>query len=252
MMHNKDVAKNFQGEVVNTACHIVNRVYFKPRTMKTAYKLQKGRKPNVKYFKIFGRNCFILKYRENVGKFDTRSDEGISFGYLSSSKAYRVFNKKTSKVMENVNVVIDETSTSTTQKEVDQLPKSTLPLAPESDKVEEDHSPPSTPNVSQSSNNHPVEDALEPTTPPPPVGHMEREPSSRIRLNHPLEAIFGNINELNLRKRIVDKYVANFMFYSCYLSQVEPTKVEEELQDESQVEVMHDELISFLFQDQKV
>ena len=62
---------------------------------------------------------------------------------------------------------------------------------------------------------------------------MERKPSSKIRLNHPLEAIVGNINELNLRKRTVDKYVANFVFYICYLSQVEPTKVEEALQDES-------------------
>ena len=49
--------------------------------------------------------------------------------------------------MEIVNVVIDETSTATTKKEVDQLPKSTLPLAPESDKVEEDPFPSSTPSI---------------------------------------------------------------------------------------------------------
>ena len=35
------------------------------------------------------------------------------------------------------------------------------------------------------------------------------------------------------------------MSYSCYLSQVEPTKVEDALQDESWVEVMHDELPQF-------
>ena len=37
------------------------------------------------------------------------------------------------------------------------------------------------------------------------------------------------MNELILRKHIVDKCVANFVSYSCYLSQVEPTKVEEAL-----------------------
>ena len=52
----------------------------------------------------------------------------------------------------------------------------------------------------------------------------------------------GNINELTLRKHTVDKCVANFVSYSCYLSQVEPTKVEEAFQDESWVESMHDEL----------
>ena len=35
------------------------------------------------------------------------------------------------------------------------------------------------------------------------------------------------------------------MSYPCYLSQVKPTKVEEALQDESWVEVMHDELLQF-------
>ena len=51
-------------------------------------------------------------------------------------------------------------------------------------------------------------------------------------MNHHPEIIVGNTNELTLRKRIVDKYVTNFVSYSCYLSQVEPMKVEEALQDE--------------------
>ena len=53
------------------------------------------------------------------------------------------------------------------------------------------------------------------------------------------------MNELTLRKCTVDKCVANFVSYSYYLSQVEPTKVEEALQDESQVEAMHNELVQF-------
>ena len=32
MLHNKDVVRNLWGEAVNTSCHTVNRVYFKPRT----------------------------------------------------------------------------------------------------------------------------------------------------------------------------------------------------------------------------
>ena len=32
------------------------------------HELWKGRKPNVKYFRIFGSTCSILKDRENVGK----------------------------------------------------------------------------------------------------------------------------------------------------------------------------------------
>ena len=64
MLHNMDVARNLWGEAINTVCHMVNRMYFRPGTRKTPYKLWKGRKPNVKYFKIFGSTCFILKDRE--------------------------------------------------------------------------------------------------------------------------------------------------------------------------------------------
>ena len=42
MLHNKDVAKNLWGEAVNTTCHTVNKVYFRPGTKKTPYELWKG------------------------------------------------------------------------------------------------------------------------------------------------------------------------------------------------------------------
>ena len=89
LLHNKDVARNLWGEAVNTTCHTINRVYFRPDTKETSYELWKGRKPNVKYFRIFGSTYFILKDRENVGKFDSQSNEGIFLGYSSTSKAYR-------------------------------------------------------------------------------------------------------------------------------------------------------------------
>ena len=110
LLYNKNVAKHLWGEAINTACHTVNSVYFRPGTKRTPYDLWKGRKPNVKYFRIFGSTCFILKDKENVGKFDSRNDEGIFLGYSSLSKAYRVYNKKTMKVMETMNVVIDRKS----------------------------------------------------------------------------------------------------------------------------------------------
>ena len=39
MFHNKDAARNLWGEAINTACHKVNRVYFRPGTNKTPYEL---------------------------------------------------------------------------------------------------------------------------------------------------------------------------------------------------------------------
>ena len=130
MLHNKDMAKNLWREAVNTACHMVNRMYFRPDTKKTSYELWKGRKPNVKYFKIFGSTCFILKDRENVEKFDSRSDEIIFLGYSSTSKAYQVYNKRTKKVMETINVVTNEVLDFSYEKISEEVPKEILPLEP--------------------------------------------------------------------------------------------------------------------------
>ena len=85
-----------------------------------------------------------------------------------------------------------------------------------------------------------MEDSADIPTSPNSESHEEKGPSSKIKLNDPLEVSVENMNELTLRKRTVDKYVANFVSYSCYLSQVEPTKVEEALQDEIWVEAIHD------------
>jgi hypothetical protein len=37
MIHSKNLAKHFWGEAVNTACHIINKVYLQLETNKTPY-----------------------------------------------------------------------------------------------------------------------------------------------------------------------------------------------------------------------
>ena len=130
MLHNKDMARNLWGEAINTTCHTINRVYFRLGTKKTPYELWKGRKTNVKYFRIFGNTCFILKDRENVGKFDSRSDKGEFLGYSSTSKTYWVYNKRTMKVMETLNVIIDESLDFGSEKFSEEIPKEILPFEP--------------------------------------------------------------------------------------------------------------------------
>ena len=57
-----------------------------------------------------------------MGKFDSRSDKGIFLGYSFTSKAYRVYNKRIMKVMEIVNVVIDESSNSGSEDFIKEIP----------------------------------------------------------------------------------------------------------------------------------
>ena len=48
--------------------------------------------------------------KERLEKFDAKSDEAIFLHYSSSSKAFRVFNKRTLVVEESIHVVFDETN----------------------------------------------------------------------------------------------------------------------------------------------
>ncbi|XP_022867210.1 uncharacterized protein LOC111386939 [Olea europaea var. sylvestris] len=101
ILHGKGLVLHFWGEVVNTTCHIINRVYLRPKTDQTPYEILKGKKPTAKYFRVFGSKCYILHDRENLRKFESKSDEGIFLGYSRNSRAFRVYNLRTRVVMDD-------------------------------------------------------------------------------------------------------------------------------------------------------
>ena len=101
MLNEQSAPKQFWAEAVNTACYIINRAMIRPILKKTSYELLKGRKPNISHLRPFGCKCFILNNgKDNLGKFDAKSDEGILLGYSLNSKAYRIYNKRTKIVEE--------------------------------------------------------------------------------------------------------------------------------------------------------
>ena len=70
-----------------------------------------GRKPNISHLHIFGCKCFVLNNgKDNLGKFDAKSDEGIFLGYSLHSKAYRIYNKRTMTIEESIHVSFDESN----------------------------------------------------------------------------------------------------------------------------------------------
>jgi transposase InsO family protein len=85
--------EQFWPEVVNMACHAINRLYLHRLLKKTSYELLTGNKPNVSYFRVFESKCYILVKRGRHSKFAPKVVEGFLLGYDSNTKAYRVFNK---------------------------------------------------------------------------------------------------------------------------------------------------------------
>ena len=49
------------------------------------------------------------KYGDNLGKFESRTDEGIFLGYSSTKKAYKCYNLRLHKIIESENVTVGDT-----------------------------------------------------------------------------------------------------------------------------------------------
>ena len=212
MLLNKQIPQKFWGEAMSTSCHIGNRIFFRVGTKKTAYEIWNGQKPRVKYFRVFGSKCNILNGRQNLEKFDTKSDEGIFVGYFITSRACRVFNKRTKKVMESINVKIDDALTKVEIIDDGEGPSTKEPdVEVEALNIEVEGSTPvkeSTP-INPRMETRSMSRISSPLTSPevhPPISRNDKvstskKPSSRVIKNHPNSNIIRPLDEgLRLRK----------------------------------------------------
>jgi hypothetical protein len=109
MLMDSKLTDIFWTQTVHTAVHIQNRVMFRNNIDKTPYKLWKGRPANVKHFRVFGSKCYIKREDGIMGKFDSCVDKRILVGYSTIRKAYKCYNLRLNKVVESINITIDET-----------------------------------------------------------------------------------------------------------------------------------------------
>nr|GEW23910.1 hypothetical protein [Tanacetum cinerariifolium] len=65
-------------------------------------------KPDISFFHVFGALCYPKNDREDIGKLGAKGDIGFFIGYSADSCAYRVYNRRTKKIMETMNVSFDE------------------------------------------------------------------------------------------------------------------------------------------------
>ncbi|GKD24991.1 putative ribonuclease H-like domain-containing protein [Tanacetum coccineum] len=104
MLANSLLPIPFWGEVVNTACYVLNRVLVTKPQNKRPYELLIGKPPSISFMRPFGYPLTILNTLDPLGKFDGKSDEGYLLGYSTSSKAFRVYNKRTKRVIESLHI----------------------------------------------------------------------------------------------------------------------------------------------------
>nr|GFB22327.1 hypothetical protein [Tanacetum cinerariifolium] len=97
-------------EAIATACFTQNRFIIHRRFNKTPYELINGKKPDISFLHVFEALCFPKNDREDIRKLGAKGDIGFFIGYIADSCAYRIFNRRTKKIMETMNVSFDKLS----------------------------------------------------------------------------------------------------------------------------------------------
>ncbi|KAJ9548149.1 hypothetical protein OSB04_020692 [Centaurea solstitialis] len=248
----------FWAEAVNSACYTQNRSLIVKRFKKTAYELFRERKPNISYFHIFGCNCYIKNDRDNLGKFDAKADDGFLVGYSTVSKAYRVFNKRRKTLEETIHVKFDEidpfssTPSLTNSDDIDQWANSyfqeDIPSTSGSVEVVQDADNPlqlnDVPEPSILSAAEPIQviaDKSTSSTNAEPLQAIPQPPALRWMKDHPIDQVLGDPST-GVKTR---QQSCNHCLYVSFLSEHEPTKVDETLADPSWVSAMQEELAKF-------
>nr|GEZ68210.1 retrovirus-related Pol polyprotein from transposon TNT 1-94 [Tanacetum cinerariifolium] len=242
-------------EAITTACFTQNSSIIHKHFDKTPYELMNKRKTNIKFFRVFRFRCYLLNDYEDVGKLKAKGDIEVFVGYSKESAAFRIYNKRTRKIYESMNVNFDEIS---------EMASKQFSLEPGLSNLNETgkSSNPSVSQVSETSKNY-LEDLFQKiydeyfgaskimkssttiveTSINEEVFHevlesFQRE-SSSSSLNddlqkspeetkyHPLHKIIGD-SKSSVRTR---GQLANSCLFSCLLSSIEPANVAEALRD---------------------
>jgi len=174
---------------------ILNKTNVRVNNTQTPHELWYGETPSVNHFKIFGSKCYIKNNDEHLGKFEPRADEGILLGYSPHSKSYICYNKRLGRIVDSINVVVDE--------------EANIPRQVNYENIEEDEEEPQ-----EATEEH--------------IRIEEKTPSRYVQKNHPESQILGQ-KEAGIQTR---RTIAKASSYLALLSSTEPQNVKEACKDE--------------------
>nr|GFC82387.1 retrovirus-related Pol polyprotein from transposon TNT 1-94 [Tanacetum cinerariifolium] len=95
-------------EAVATTCFTQNRSIIRLRHGKTPYELLHSKLPDLLFFHVFSALCYPTNDNDNLGKLQPKADIGIFISYAPSKKAFRIYNRRTRRIVETIHVDFDE------------------------------------------------------------------------------------------------------------------------------------------------
>nr|GFA43390.1 hypothetical protein [Tanacetum cinerariifolium] len=95
-------------EAIATACYTQNRSLIYTRHNKSPYELVHAKKPDLTFFRVFGALCYPTNDSEDLEILQPTTDIRIFVGYAPSRKGYRIYNKRTRRIIKTIHVQFNE------------------------------------------------------------------------------------------------------------------------------------------------
>lgn len=111
MLRTSGIPKSFWPEIVLWSTHLLNRSPTKSVQNMTPQEAWSGRKPSVAHLRIFGCIAYAHIPDEKRKKLDDKGEKCIFLGVNDHSKAYKLYNPVTKKIVISRDVVFDEGKT---------------------------------------------------------------------------------------------------------------------------------------------
>ncbi|KAJ9542631.1 hypothetical protein OSB04_029137 [Centaurea solstitialis] len=252
MLSEANLATQFWAEAVNTACYTQNRSLIVKRFRRTPYELFRNRKPSIEHLHIFGCVCYILNNKDNLGKFDSKSDDGIFLGYSSISKPTR--NQWADSFFQVPETpIIDPTPQDLPDGfEENPLPPTEIHTPPLINATPITQITPTEPDQPTNSEDFSQTTVSEPAPtnllPDPSVneastsGQVYQPPALRWTKDHPVDQVLGNPSS-GIKTR---RQSGNICLYVNFISENEPKAIDDALRDPAWVSAMQEELEEFI------
>ncbi|GJQ92488.1 retrovirus-related pol polyprotein from transposon TNT 1-94 [Tanacetum coccineum] len=216
-------------EAIATTCYTQNRSLICLHHEKTPYELLHDRKPDLSYLHVVGALCYPTNDNEDLGKLKAKVDVGIFIGYAPTKKDYRIYNRRTRRIMETIHVEFDElTAMASEQSSSRPALHEMTPGILSSGLVPQP--PSSTPFAVIPNNAHSVNQ---------PLKHI-----SKWTKDHPIDNVIGDPSRpVSTRHQLQTE--ALFCYFDAFLSSIEPKSYKEALIESCWIEAMQEELNEF-------
>nr|GEZ93273.1 hypothetical protein [Tanacetum cinerariifolium] len=87
------------------------------------------KKPDLSFFHVFCALCYTNNDNDDLGKLDAKDDIGIFVGYAPAKIVFRIYNKRTWKIIETIRVTFDELTSMASEQFSSELGLQSMTLA---------------------------------------------------------------------------------------------------------------------------